>query len=81
MARKGSKLVQEKKKVSPFYCGTITVEDQNRMRKASDRKDRIESGILRPVGTGAHWKGKQGENRADRRNARQQAAKASRGDY
>jgi hypothetical protein len=79
--RNGSKPVQSKKKVSPFYCGTITVEDQNRMRKASDRKDRIDSGILHPVGTGAHWKGKQGENRANRRAARQQATNATRGDF
>jgi hypothetical protein len=79
--RNGSKLVQQKKKVNPFHCGTITVEDQNKMRKASDRRDRIESGILNPVGTGAHWKGKRGENRAERRAARQQATNASRGDY
>lgn len=81
MSRKGSQPVQQKKKADPFHCGTITAEDQRRMRKAGERADRIASGVLRPVGTGAHWKGKKGENRADRRSARQQARNASRGDY
>jgi hypothetical protein len=81
MSRKGSKPVQQRKKADPFHCGTITAEDQRQMRKAGERKDRIASGILRPVGTGAHWKGKRGENRADRRNARQQSRHFERGDY
>ncbi|CAN5530219.1 hypothetical protein BH10CYA1_BH10CYA1_63400 [soil metagenome] len=78
--RTGSKPVPQKKRKDPLHCGTITAADQNRMRKASERQNRIESGMLRPVGTGAHWKGKKGESRADRRAARQQTNQATR-DY
>lgn len=83
MSRKktGSQPVQNKQKRNPLHCGTISSEDMRQMQRATDRQIRIESGITRPVGTGAHWKGKKGENRAERRASRQDAARYTRGDY
>ncbi len=73
---KTSKPVKLKKNVDPLHCGTITAAMQTKMRKAAERQARIESGLSQAAaGTGAHWKGKRGENRANRRASKQQVAK------
>jgi hypothetical protein len=48
----------------------ITAEQQRKMRKAQDRKARIESGV-RPTGSGVHGGGKRELNRRARRQGKQ----------
>ena len=49
-----------------LFVGVITAEQQRKMRKASDRQARIESG-LRSTGSGVHGGGKRENNRRERR--------------
>jgi hypothetical protein len=60
--RQSSRPVQEKKKVNPLYCGTITVAQQNQGRKAADRMDRIKSGANEGRGCGV-WTDRKKEKR------------------
>ncbi len=49
-----------------LFVGVITAEQQRKMRKASERQERIESG-LRQTGSGVHGGGKRENNRRERR--------------
>ena len=70
MSKHRTHQVAQKSKKNPLFCGTITREDQLKMDRAARRRDRIESGVLSPVGTGVHGGDKQQRNRRDRRQAK-----------
>jgi len=60
--RKGSRPIQEKKRVDPLFCGTITVAQQNQSRRAAERLERIASGVNQASGCGV-WTDRKKENK------------------
>jgi hypothetical protein len=70
MSRKGSRPVSTKKQTDKMFVGTITAEQIRKMQKASERQQRIESGV-RQTGSGVHGGGKREVNRRERKSWKQ----------
>ena len=73
MSRKRSQPVVQPKsrQTDKLFVGTITAEQQRKMRKASDRQARIESGLSQ-TGSGVHGGGKRDLVRRERRQWKQE---------